>query len=263
LETNIVYFDESGDDGVNTASSKQFILTSLYMKAECWQHNYDVIQKCRKELKEKYGFHSTVEIHASDFLTDKLPYREYQWSFLQRRALLQDYVQCIAQLEAKNINVIIDKTAITTQDYPVLENALKYNIQRIDNDSGGTWNYLIITDKGRIKPMKATARAIRRFNPVPSMFSGESQNLPNKNLIEDILEKDSKESHFIQVCDFISYFVNLYYNLFFRKSVLPNRVANVIEKDFVLFVLDELKKGIFNLKASSFHEYGFVIYPRK
>ena len=89
----------------------------------------------------------------------------------------------------------------------MLENALKYNIQRIENDSKGEWNYLIITDKGRTAPMRKTARAIRVFNPIQSQYSYGYRNQPIKNLIEDIMEKDSSESYFIQVCVFHIYFL--------------------------------------------------------
>ena len=52
-----------------------------------------------------------------------------------------------------------------------LNKALTYNIQRIENDSNGNWNYFIITDQGRIAPMRKTARAIRAYNPIHSMYN--------------------------------------------------------------------------------------------
>ena len=74
-------------------------------------------------------------------------------------------------MNLKIINVIIDKTIIKKDDYPVLNKALTYNIQRIENDSNGNWNYFIITDQGRIAPMRKTARAIRAYNPIHSMYN--------------------------------------------------------------------------------------------
>ena len=32
LDTYLVYFDETGDDGITTASSDVFVLTSMYIK---------------------------------------------------------------------------------------------------------------------------------------------------------------------------------------------------------------------------------------
>ena len=40
METNLVYFDETGDDGLIKTSSETFILTSIYMTSENWQKKY-------------------------------------------------------------------------------------------------------------------------------------------------------------------------------------------------------------------------------
>lgn len=262
METQIVYCDETGDDGLNTSSSDVFILTSIYMPSNSWQENYNAIKKLRSELKREYGFHTSQEMHTKHFLTDKNPYRTYQWSNEQKIDILKKYTLMIASLQMSAINVIIDKSLITLDDYPILEKALTYNIQRIENDSRGDWNFLLITDKGRIAPMRKTARAIRAYNPIQSQFGGYI-NKPIKGMIEDVLEKDSRESHFIQICDFISYFVHLYYQTRYKKKELPNRVNNLINKEFVGSVIATLSaNNILNEKAS--HEkYGLVIYPKK
>ena len=77
MNTRIVYFDETGDDGANTSSSDAFILTSMSMSSESWQSNYDIMKNFRKELKAEYGFHVSQEMHTKQFLTDKNPYRSY------------------------------------------------------------------------------------------------------------------------------------------------------------------------------------------
>lgn len=263
IKTDIVYFDETGDDGLIKTSSETFILTSIYMKAEDWQKNYDQIKCLRKELKDKYGFHIKEEMHTKHFLCDKDPYRKYNWSNQEKIEILKAFTLTIAKLDINSINVIIDKNNIKKLDYLILENALKYNIQRIDNDSNGKWNYIIITDKGRIAPMRKTARAIRSFNPIQSKYSYTFKNQPILGLIEDILEKDSEESYFIQVCDFISYFVHLYYKCCMKKNDLPNRVANLIDRKFIGSVMATLKRAkIFNLDANKSNGYGLVIYPK-
>ena len=181
MNTYIAYFDETGDDGVTTASSDHFVLTSLYMPAESWQQNFNLMRGLRKELRDK----------------------------------------------------------------------------------DGQWNYLIITDEGRIAPMRKTARAIRAFNPIQSKYSYGFVNQPITNMIGDILEKNSAESYFIQICDFVSFFVHLYFKNEFRQETLPKRVANVIDDVFVKRVMVTLKNsGKLNLKANESNTYGLVIYPR-
>lgn len=261
METYIAYFDETGDDGVTTASSDVFVLTSIYMSASNWQKNYDYFRQFREAVKNKYGFHATEEMHTRHFVRDKGKYRDYGWTVEQRREILIHFINAIAALEMKVVNVIIDKNNIQTMDYQVLENALKYNIQRIDNDSRGQWNYLIISDEGRIAPMRKVARKIRAYNPVPSFYGGVV-NHPIQGLIEDILGKNSEESYFIQICDFISYFVNLYYKYVEKNEPLPKRVEQVINKEFIhRAMLYFEKSGILNTKASG-HKFGLVIYPK-
>ncbi len=262
MKTYIAYFDETGDDGVTTASSEFFVLTSLYMSADSWKDNFDAIRRCRVKLKEEFGFFVSEELHTKHLLSDKDPYRKYQWTAEQKREIIKQFTLCVAELNAKLVNVIIDKTRFRDMNYHVLENALKYNIQRIENDSRGEWNYIIITDEGRLAPMRSTARAIRAYNPIHSKYSEGCTNQPIRYLIEDILEKDSKESYFIQVCDFVSYMVHLYYKTRYKKAALPNRVGRVIEPAFVGSVLATLKEhDTLNLKASS-REYGLVVYPK-
>ena len=194
MNTCLVYFDETGDDGANTLSSNQFVLTSIYMQTDTWQENFNKIRNCRKELKDRFGFHISEEIHTKHLVRDKGFYRSYGWTDQQRRDILIAFTKCIASLDLKIINVIIDKTKIRTEDYCVLEKALTYNIQRIDNDSHGQWNYLAITDKGRLAPMRKTARAIRAYNPVQSHFGGYT-NQPIKGMVEDIMEKGEKSKY--------------------------------------------------------------------
>lgn len=263
MNTYIAYFDETGDDGIATTSSDHFILTSLYMPAESWQHNFNLMRSLRKELRDKYGFHVTEEMHTKHFLTDKNPYRNYKWSKEIKREIIKAFTLTIAEMDLKIVNVIIDKTKFKDANYRILENALKYNIQRIENDSDGTWNYIIITDEGRIAPMRKTARAIRSYNPIQSKYSYGFMNQPITNMIEDILEKKSSESYFIQICDFVSFFVHLYFLTEIKNVSLPNRVANVLDDNFVKRVLATLKtSGRINLKANESNQYGLVIYPK-
>ncbi len=263
MNTYIAYFDETGDDGIATTSSDHFILTSLYMLAESWQQNFNLVRSLRKELRDKYGFHVMEEMHTKHFLTDKNPYRNYRWSKEIKREIIKAFTLTIAEMDLKIVNVIIDKRKFKDENYRILENALKYNIQRIENDSEGIWNYLIITDEGRIAPMRKTARAIRSYNPIQSKYSYGFMNQPITNMIEDILEKNSSESYFIQICDFVSFFVHLYFLTEIRKVSLPNRVANVIDDNFVKRVMATLKtSGRINLKANESNQYGLVIYPK-
>lgn len=262
METKLAYFDETGDDGLK--GSDFFILTGIYMSTAAWKDNYNRIMKMRGFLKKEYGFHIKREMHTRDFLLNKHPYKDYAWSQKERIAIVRKFILCIGELDIKAINVIIDKTIIKKDDYPVLENALKYNIQRIENDSNGKWNYILISDKGRIAPMRRTARKICIFNPISSKISGDFKDSPIQNLVEDVFEKDSAESVFIQFADFISYFVHLYFKVLRKGGSFPSRINPLVDETFIIGAMNYFKtKGVFNLDAHKDDEYGLVIYPKQ
>ena len=125
MNTYIAYFDETGDDGVTVASSDHFVLTSLCMPAESWQQNYNLMRGLQKELRDKYGFHVTEEMHTKHFLTDKNPYRDYNWSKEIKQEILKAFTLTIAAMDLKIVNVVIDKTKFKDDNYHILENALK------------------------------------------------------------------------------------------------------------------------------------------
>lgn len=124
MNTRFVYCDETGDDGNNTLSSDIFVLTSIYMPSESWNDNYKKIKEFRKMWKDKYGIHVKEEMHTKQFLTDKDPFRKYEWEPEQKRQMLEEYTLMIASLDIKIINTIIDKTKIKTDEYNILEKAL-------------------------------------------------------------------------------------------------------------------------------------------
>ena len=59
------------------------------------------------ELKEKYGFHVKEEMHTKHFLTDKDPYRKYNWNKETKLEILKAFTLAIADLDLTCINVII------------------------------------------------------------------------------------------------------------------------------------------------------------
>ena len=262
MDTYIAYFDETGDDGITTKSSFEFVLSSIYMPSEKWQENYDAFKTFRKQIRSLYGLYVNEEMHTMDFLRNRDPYRNFNWSLEEKREILISFAKAISSLDIKAVNVIIDKTNIKNEDYSVLEKAVTYNIQNIENDSNGDWKYIIISDKGRISRMRETARKIRTLK-YASTYDDCSSNLPINNLIEDIMEKDSKECFFIQICDYISCFIFLYYRNIMKKTILPKRIGFLIDEEFVTNIIKIFKKGeILNTNAATDNEYGIAVFPK-
>ena len=259
----ISYFDESGDDGYPKYSSEIFVLTSIYLHHQNWKDVYKKIIDFRKFLKDKYSFPIKLEIHTRKFLLDKRPYGAYKFSEKVRLEIIENYSKFINTIDIKSITVIIDKKKINSKNEKfykdVLGQALTFNVQRIENDIkkiDPTSKFMIITDEGRLSSMKKTTRKIQKINFIPSKYSLSSYRQNIDLLIEDPLSKNSGESYFIQISDFIS-------TLSFLHSTLHvdwhNRLK-WITKEQIKELLDNMEH-IFNKEASK-NEYGFVCYPK-
>ena len=260
----ICYYDESGDDGFPSYSSPLFVLCGIYFDHLDWKDLHEKIVNLRKELKTDFNFPIKIELHTKQFLLDKDPYRNLDFSSSDRIDVITRFCEFIGSLDVKIINILINKTVIKKQDYDVMNTSLKYSVQRIENDIDPKNNpdikFMIITDEGRVGKMRKTTRAIQRVNYIPSRFAATPLKKEIESLIEDPLPKDSKESYFIQMADLVAYLVYLYGMKHTQTGDFPNRLKKLVD-DKQLREWLELLKPSFNLKAAPSNEFGVKIHP--
>jgi len=261
----IAYYDESGDDGYPKYSSSLFVLSAIYLHYLNWKDVFENISEFRKQLKKDFNLPIKMEFHTKYFILNKNPYRKLQISDDDRLLIIELFCELISNLEISIINVVINKKNILSQDYNVLDNALKYSIQRIENDLNKidpSKKFMIITDQGRIGKMRMTARKIQRINFIPSKYNIKPYRKEIKSLIEDPLQKDSKESYFIQLADLVSFIIYIYsiYKLGINK--ISNRMPKNIDKRVIINLMEKLK-GSLNLNATKSDLYGVVYYPKQ
>jgi len=261
----ISYYDETGDDGYPEYSSPFFVLSALYLHYLNWQPIFKDIREFRRDLKASFGFPVRTEMHARPFLLNKNPYRSFGISDKDRIAIASLFCDLIGGLDLKIVNVVIVKARIKSPKYQVLDTALKYSIQRIENDLNPAKNpyekFMIITDPGRVGKMRKTSRRIQRYNFIPSKFGPAGYRREIKSLIEDPLPKDSKESYFIQLADVVSFIVYLHAIGTTGEGKMSNRLSRLVTSTQVTQWMDKLR-GSFNLQASQKDPYGIVYHPR-
>ncbi|MDZ7861116.1 MAG: DUF3800 domain-containing protein [Candidatus Krumholzibacteriota bacterium] len=261
---HIAYYDESGDDGYPDYSSNLFILSSLYLHYSHWNEEYQRIYSFRKELKEKYSIPVKQEIHCKQLILNKNPFRDYGLPNEERIEIIDACCEFIGGLNAKIVNVVIVKPKIKINDYDILDTALKYSVQRIENDLDPQKNpdskFMIITDPGRVGKMKKTTRRIQRINYIPSKLSPTPIRRDIQSLIEDPLQKDSKESYFIQLADIVTYIVYLYSISKSREKKYPNRLPKEIDGNTIIDWMNLLKPSL-NTDASRKDEFGVKFHP--
>ena len=175
------------------------------------------------------------------------------------------FFELLASLDLKIINVVINKDNIDALEYNVLDRALTYNIQRIENDLKSTdpaHRFLLITDEGRLSKMVKTTRKIQKINFIPSKYNNGSYRNEIEKMIEDPLPKKSSESFFIQLADMVSYVVFLYCNRRYSKiNRWANRVMEILDYGDEIKLLDRII-SVLNTKASSDDKFGVVVYPK-
>jgi hypothetical protein len=256
------YFDESGDDGYPKYSSEIFVLTSGYFHYQKWQEIYNSIKDFRKQLNQDFGIPVKLEFKAREFILNKNPYRNFNISDDGRKEIFGIIADFLGSIDIKFINVVINKKKIPKQEYPVLENAVKFNIQRIENDLkiDPLNKFLIITDEGRVGKIRHTTRKIQRINIIPSKFIGRYRK-EIRLMIEDPLPKKSQESYFIQMCDFVAFLVYLYGIKKFSGGNWSKRLSLILSENELIDFMNKIKPAL-NLKASNNNEYGIVCYPK-
>lgn len=260
----IAYFDESGDDGYPSYSSPIFVLTAVYLHYLNWQPIFNTLLDFRRQIKASFSFPVRWEMHTRHFIHNKNPFRALGLGDKNRLDVIDLFCDLIGSLEIKIINIVIVKSRVNNPNYRVLDTALKYSVQRIENDLNPAQNpqskFLIITDPGRVGKMRKTTRRIRRINFIPSKYSPTSYRREIRTLVEDPLQKDSKESYFIQLADTVSYVVYLHSNAFTGSGGIPNRLRPFLNQAKVTDWMDRMKPSL-NLLASSKDPYGIVYHP--
>lgn len=261
----LAYYDEAGDDGFPKYSSPLFVLTSLYLHYLNWQPTFERVKEFRQQLRRDYGFPVRTELHTKYFVLGKDPYRQLGISDNDRLAIIGHFCDLVAALNVRIVNVVIVKPRIMKQDYAVLDTALTYSVQRIENDLKPAVNpenkFILITDPGRVGKMRKTTRRVQRVNFIPSKFGSTAYRSEIRSMIEDPLPKDSAESFFIQLADLVAQVV--YYHALVETGVgkYPSRAPALLTPTLVVEWLDRLSPSL-NLQASASHAYGIVYHPK-
>jgi hypothetical protein len=257
----IIYYDESGDDGYPKSASPIFTLAANYTHEDTWRTVFNGIKGFRVSIKTKIP--PKMEIHVKDFILGKRPYRELDLSDNDRISIIESYCSTVSTLPLQIVNVVINKTIIKNEDYPVLDRALTYSIQRIDNSTIDD-KLIIISDDGRIIKMRKTTRRIQVFNTIPSKTASTIKiSQPIERLIEDPLPKASANSYFVQISDLIAFLV---YNYMLPKitqySLNPRFPPDVNDKKLDYWL--DLLEPVLNKRATKENKFGhgIVCYPQ-
>lgn len=109
--------------------------------------------------------------------------------------------------------------------------------------------------------MRRTTRRIQRINYIPSRYKAGPYRREITALIEDPIQKDSTESYFIQLADFVSFVIHLYAHFETGVGKMHGRMPKGIDQAKVLRWMEQMRPSL-NTRAAGDDEYGVKIYPR-
>jgi hypothetical protein len=192
---HIVYIDDSKD-------GKAVCFSALMIPAADWLSALDHLVDMRQAMKKSDGIYVRKELHATDWLGGRGHIAPQAVNRLDRMRLFNFALGEIAKIPNVDIFNACGQGRVEDRLFERL-------VQRIQNTMAARNSLaIIISDEG--KNYDHLLRQMRRVNFIPSAYGqwqngAYTKNLPAKNLIEDIVYRDSARSYFIQAADFCAF----------------------------------------------------------
>ncbi len=195
---HLFYIDDSGDEEL-------FVFSALALPVDQWRRAYMQIQNWRRSLRKTYGIYVNEELHAWKFLSGRGRPSDRIVTKNERAAIFRDGILLIAGLPGvKLFNAVFPRK----DD----ERAFERLLNRINRTLQAWGSYgILICDEGKEKAYTMLARKMSRYNPIPNKHGTGSdarliyRNIPIKRIVEDPFFKNSAQSYFIQLVDFVAF----------------------------------------------------------
>jgi len=210
----LLFIDESGDDGLAEGSSEFYILSGVAVEDIFWKETYWKLRTFREKVTQKFGL-LKVELKGEEifqhegalFNSGLVPY-DQQWICERLVELIADElkVECFISSKSKTsfrhrhtipmLNPAkIFRQEIWSEYLSSYERYLMDKTEKLGHPQTG----MIFYDKNHEKYVRSFVRRFTRKFDVKSPFLGAG-------LIEDVVFYDSRASLFIQLADFLSSF---------------------------------------------------------
>jgi Protein of unknown function (DUF3800) len=224
----LMYVDESGDPGNNTAQSNFFCLSGLVVHESEWRNFIGASQNFRRTMKNVYGLPVRAEVHAVKMVR----HSEFGIEKYKRLAILRNYLDELAKINYISFtNVVVDKRG-KPAGYDIFGVAWRTLFQRFENTlmagnypGGYTRSFgTVFTDATNGNALSKIMRKMAVHNPIPNRQNSGYRNTPVLRMIEDPSSRDSAHSLPIQACDVVAYFLHQSFrpNSYIRKSGAKN-----------------------------------------
>ena len=258
----LIYLDESGDTKSkqeNKRSSDLFCISSVAININDYDLLLNEYYDLRKVYQDKGLFNIKEEFHTTKIVNRNKPFDHLTNENV--KYIFNSMINLLVKHPIISHSIIINKT-IADSNYQIFNNAANYLLTRIDffcfekNEK-----YLVFCDKGYEDKWNKVLEKVKVGNLVKSTISSKDfKKIKICNVIERIIPRDSIESEFIQIADFMVFIINQWYRIVRMNK--KNSKSNIfLTEEYILEILKKLKV-LFNTKVHYGNEYGILIYPR-
>lgn len=200
------YFDESGDSGYQNSPSQAFTLGCVLVDDTNWLSTLDQIVQFRRYLKDNFRIPPRMEIKANSLIHGRGPISQLNLSFNARMNAYLAAMRFQRNLSlTRTFAILINKDQVRKQTVDVRQWAWERAIERLERfGTAEGKNLHIIPDEGHGFFIRRLLRKMRRIHTVRGHY-GSTLTRRAENIVEDISERDSKESYFVQLADLNAY----------------------------------------------------------
>lgn len=218
----IAYVDESGDDGIG--GSRSYALGCVLVDGADWTSTFDQMIAFRRSIRDQFGIPVRAELKANYLLRNGGILRSHPLSEKARFKLYRSFMRLPAKLDLKAFAVVVDKREASEKfkgRRVSSDIAWEYLLQRLERSFRDT-EVLIVHDEGDATTIRKRARKARRAGTAGSAFGTGLLKVPFRNLLDDPVPRDSRQSYFLQLADMAAYAA------FRRRYPPPERRVQIV-----------------------------------
>ena len=200
----LTYFDESGDIGVNNSPTAWFVLNALLVQDSVWINAQDGLTVFRNQMRIEYGIAPNRELKAVHFRKG-----EGALAGIPRATRFHIYREILrleAKLQLKTFSIAIHKAGANRRGYDARELAWQFALEQLHLFCQRQNDYTVLfPDEGHGYFIRRLVRQMRRRHSVPGRFRGAASDFAVDRILEDPNDRQSHDSHFIQLADLNAY----------------------------------------------------------
>jgi hypothetical protein len=172
-----------------------------------WVRLFETLIQFRRQLRQDFGLYMRAEVKGSELAKGSGPWAGLGLSDRKRKYIYRSFMRLQGASRAiKTYAVVVDKSRCPDEE-AVRRTAWRYALQRVERLANHhSTTAMLFPDSGQYIWLRRLSREMRRHAVVGSMYGFGSLNRPlQKVLVDDPVERDSKQSYMIQLADLNAY----------------------------------------------------------